>query len=239
MAISVIQQWIALAAGTTSIDATGSDCLVVGNIGTDTSFTTGKAVPTVLTYAGVDILTNYTYRFLGTGPATDGYAIWVLVAPASGSNNLVITNQGGSYGLGPRAIYALFSGVDQTTPVRSGSVLEDASLGTSVSFTPTGLTSGDLLNVITGDFADTAHTATGSGTLVLDSAAITSGSMQVNQFTATGSSHTMGVGSGSNIWGAVFPFIAATGGGGGSPTLTQIEHARLRGACRGMGRGLR
>lgn len=227
MAISIVQQWVALGAGTTAIDATGADCLSVVNIGVDSGFATGKAVPTALSYAAVDMLTadggtpgnGYAYRYLnaaGTGTVTNGFGLWVMTAPAGGVNNLVLTNQGGSYGAGPVAAYALLAGVDQATPVRAGSVVADNSLGTSSSFSPSGLVAGDLLNAICGDFGDAAHTATGSGSIVLERAAVNSESIVVNQFTATGSTATMGIGGGANLFGALFAYIAATAATGGA-----------------------
>lgn len=225
MAISIVQQWVALTAGTTAIDATGADCLSVVNIGVDSGFTVGKAIPTALSYAAVDMLAadggtpgnGYAYRYLntgGVGTVANGVGLWVMTAPASGNNNLVLTNQGGTYGAGPVAAYALFAGVHQTTPIRSGSVVADNNLATTASFSPTGLAPGDLLNAICGDFGDVAHTATGSGSIVLERAAVNSESIVVNQFTATGSTATMGVGSGANLFGALFAYIAAAAAGG-------------------------
>lgn len=220
MAISVVQQWVALAAGTTAIDATGADCLSVVNIGVDNGFATGKAIPTALSFAGIDMLAadggtpgnGYAYRYLnvaGSGTVANGYGLWVMTAPTSGTNDLVLTNQGGTYGAGPVAVYALFSGVQQTTPIRTGSVVADNSLGTTASFSPTGLTAGDLLNAICGDFGDVTHTATGSGSIVLEGAAVNSESIVINQFTATGSTATVGVGNGANLFGALFAYISA------------------------------
>jgi outer membrane protein assembly factor BamB len=80
----------------------------------------GAAVPTVtgVTYAGV-AMTQIT-SILGTpcGPGTTRSEQWRLVAPATGTNSVVVTLSGAA----PATIHSgamLFTGVHQTTPVRA------------------------------------------------------------------------------------------------------------------------
>lgn len=231
MAISVVTNWTALAAGGSpyTIDSTGADCLCLWNQGYNSTFSAGKAIPTTLTYNSVNMLTGSQYTFASDGStnsanitltgndgtaASNGQALYVYCGFSAGSHSLVVTQQTGTYGGGPRTAYALFSGVDQTTPVRTGSVAQWNRLVTAASIAFSGLTSGDLVNIMAGDFNDTAHTATGSASEILDSTANNGSSIWAGQFTASGATGTGGITGGTDLVGFGFPLVAAGAGGG-------------------------
>lgn len=128
------------------------DYLVVGvmNVAPDAA-----ANPTGVTYNGVSMALLGVSAYASSVGAT----LWGLVAPAAGSNNVVVTWGSGTNN--PRSAGAIsFSGVDQTTPV--GTVNTATSNGTTAPSTTVSSASGEWVVDAVGIFqaSGTATTAT-------------------------------------------------------------------------------
>jgi hypothetical protein len=221
MAIAFVTNWTAVAAGTTALNSnpsgTQADLLLFANAALTSDFTAGKATPTTLTYAGTAVNDK---GYSNSGGAVDALIVRALhlgTHGITGSNNLVLTQQGGAYGGGPVAAYAFLVGVhadiwDDT------SIQADDTIGTSVSYTvPT--VAGSWALTVNGDFGDTAHTISGTGAVEdYDGAAVNSQSLQCGHTVATGTSHVLGFTGAANIFGMGVELLeavaAATGGRG-------------------------
>lgn len=104
---------------TTAFDSgsTGSDrILVVGFSNYDTT-SADRQVSTV-TYGGSS-LTKVTNSVADNATSNGRAEIWYLVAPATGSNNLVVTYAGANDVTNSDYFYTIFTGIDQTNPINT------------------------------------------------------------------------------------------------------------------------
>lgn len=113
----------------------------------------GTEITTVPTYAGVNLTLVGNY-VMTSGPYG---SLWRLTAPATGTNNLVITHNGSTY----TADIVSYYNVDQTTPL--GTVVSDVAFGpaTSVSTSPSSAV-GDIIARFLNKNGGTALAATGT-----------------------------------------------------------------------------
>ncbi len=142
---------------------------------------------------------------------------WVLVAPASGTFNAVITfNSGGTYA---NAAAVSFAGVDQTTPVAATPTPYDNGFATSPrSLAMTIPTDGAGLDLLFAANASTTLTPTGSGQTAVAATQVNTGVWSTRFSYLLGAASSMDwtfTGSGFQATHGALALNPAAGGGGG------------------------
>jgi hypothetical protein len=135
------------------VNCTGGDYLLVKVYGQG-----GDANITGVTYNGVAM------SFVGenNADATGLIGFWELVAPASGSNNVVISKTAGDYGVADAMV---LSGVDQTTPsanLTATRILPTASPNGDVAFTTPSVSANSVM-VVSNAVQPGANVTAGTG----------------------------------------------------------------------------
>lgn len=176
-------------------------CYVGGGDGTSSDFNGTWTA----TYAGVSM------TIIPSSLVYDG--IWVgiqgfyLIAPATGSNNVVTTHSSLTQ---VAVMCASFSGVHQTTPL--GTAATNSGTGTTASVTVTSAT-GEM--VVAGVASDNEGGITETGTLILETAAVSSDTIYGIQRYSGAASVSAQWTQGSNAWAASGVSIKPAAGGGG------------------------
>ena len=164
MAITVAKAATQVTAGTASFDFTGADYGWLAISAFDSGFANGLAVPTTLTYATV----GWTQWFAASGGTaiTNSFTVYVLKAPTSGANNLVITLPAGPYGGGPTMFCGGLVGVNQNATESNNirAAVQDNTLSTSVSLVSASPAASDYGLLVLRDFTDTSATISANTT---------------------------------------------------------------------------
>jgi hypothetical protein len=211
---------------TNAVDVGAGDnrYLVVKTLAINTSFV-GVAVPTTITYAGVAM----TQLFVGTGDVANGYAVYGLRNPASGSNNLVVNFSTGSFDGEPVIGWQSFSGVHQGSgdadAIRASA--SDNTFGSSVSLTLNSIVAGDYGIVVGFDVDDNAHTANANTTIrfqvMPDTYSMIWGTREIAE-----TSIALGWTGGSETGGVAFALIPAEEAPGGVVAGPLVDAIRLK-----------
>lgn len=187
----------------------GSDRFLIVLAGTDRGSATTISSAT---YAGVSMSAQ-----AGTTSAASGYdyRLFYLANPTSGSNNVVITYSDGN--AQPKAVAAVYTGVDQTTP--ASGFTNASAYNASPTWTVTSAI-GETVVAISFNYGRTAVTAASPATERLD-AQCGATSWYAFVFDEDGASSVTINGSatgGSTEWyGVGMSLLAASGGGGFQP----------------------
>lgn len=208
----------AVAAGTSitfSHTCTGADLALFVGV---QYFDDDSSAPTA-TYNGVSmtLVVEATSTELGSFQRE---RLFVLVAPATGSNNVVVSF--GATVVAGEAQAASYTGVDQTTPTEaSGSVSNGAASTSSPACTATVVSSGAwLVGCVQQSLYYTGTITAGAGTTVRQSA-LACAFADSNGAVSTGAQGLAYSSNTSTAWdGVVVAAVKAAGGGGGSATVS-------------------
>jgi len=122
--------------------------------------TGGGDVPNTVTYAGAGMTAIGNY--MAGGGNDNNISLWVLVAPATGANDVVVSFTGSHDGT---AMSISYSGVDQTTPNDAPSINDVVSATPSRAITSE---TDDMVVDFVGWWSGAGATATGAGTEQLE-----------------------------------------------------------------------
>jgi len=202
-----------------SVVSTGTDRILVLGVAT-------RGTPSV-----TSVVFNTSENFTEQGTIQIGNAtvhLYTLVNPTATTASVVITN---SNSLRMAAAVSLYTNVDQTTPVRAGTVQTASGTGTAPAVSVTG-TSGDLLVDACSIVQNGPPTLTAAHTEranITQTGGSTDVGLGCQELSATGGSDSMSwTASSSTDWAiAALSLISASGGGG--PTAISIFRRRIEG----------
>jgi hypothetical protein len=208
---------------TFAVNCTGGDYLLV-----KVTSQGGSANITGVTYSGVAM----AYVGENAPSATTNIAWYELVAPASGSNNVVISKTAGTYGVADAVV---FSGVDQTTPsdnLTASRELPSASPNGDVTISTPSVSANSVMVVANGIQGGGANVTAGTGLTLAGASDFEASTKMWYSGTLTAGApdlHLTSSAFDSDYVGAHrLELLAAAGGGGGTVIPVLMNQYRQR-----------
>ncbi len=200
---------------TISFNNVAGDLMVVGESMWQTLSGTGDV--TAVTYNGVS-LTKAVDQTVNTGigpPYGLRSQVWYLIAPATGTNNLVVTITSITELLAVRTGILTLSGADQTTPLDQTGV--NTGTGMTLTSAVTTTANGEYIVDCIANFSGNDVTVNGTQTAFMDFTSVgTSGGSSYFSQTSAGSKTMQWTSPGMDPWVSVSASFKAAGGGGGA-----------------------